>query len=299
MKEELLVMALCLTYNHEKYLEDALKGFVMQQTDFRFVAVVIDDASTDKTADVLRQYEKQYPDIIKAVYLTENHYSQKKPKLPYYKQWQDEAKYIAICEGDDYWTNPMKLQKQVDFLEKHTDYSMCFHAANVSIEGVDPSQKGAKCELIEEREYNSTELFEQWIVPTASILYRRDIVCSFQISHSEWLTRGDIALVLQCSHTGRVWGMSERMSVYRMQPNSVSHNPLYRGTEYMRLPMHFLCIYHNFPKVSRKPVKWNISHAYYCRMKYGKGIFNKVRDFFLFIYWDPQSAFRKISRILS
>lgn len=121
-----LVLILCMTYNHEHYLEDALKGFVMQKTDFPFVAVVIDDASTDGTAVLLKKYEEQYPDIIKAVYLSENHYSIGKSKLPYYKKWKDMAKYIAICEGDDCWTDPLKLQMQVDILEKNPLLSSCF-----------------------------------------------------------------------------------------------------------------------------------------------------------------------------
>ena len=123
---EITVCIHCMTYNHEKYLSDALEGFVMQKTTFPFVAVVIDDCSTDGTADVLREYEKKYPDIIKAVYLQENYYSQHKTKQPFLEPWDSKAKYIALCEGDDYWIEPLKLQKQVDFLESHPEYSSCF-----------------------------------------------------------------------------------------------------------------------------------------------------------------------------
>ena len=103
----------CTTYNHQAFLEDALKGFVMQQTTFPFVAVVIDDCSTDNTAQILRKYESEYPEIIKAVYLKENYYSQHKPKKPFFEPFDRDATYIALCEGDDYWTDPLKLQKQV------------------------------------------------------------------------------------------------------------------------------------------------------------------------------------------
>ncbi len=126
-KQDYMVNISCMTYNHEVYIEEALKGFVMQKTNFPFCALVIDDASTDGTAEIIRQYEQKYPEIIKGVYLTENHYSIKKSKIPYYRPWRERSKYIAICEGDDYWTDPLKLQKQVDFLEAHPDYVMCSH----------------------------------------------------------------------------------------------------------------------------------------------------------------------------
>ena len=117
----------CLTYNHEKFIENTLKGFVMQRTDFPFLAVVIDDFSTDGTADIIRTYERQYPDIIKGIYLPYNHRQVKADKRKYYQEYINKATYWAECEGDDYWTDPLKLQKQVDFLESHPDYSVTFH----------------------------------------------------------------------------------------------------------------------------------------------------------------------------
>lgn len=295
----IMVSIQCWAYNHESYIRQCLEGFVMQKTNFRFEAIVHDDASTDGTAVIIREYAEKYPDIIKPIYETENQYSKHDGSLGRIMDAEMRGKYIAMCEGDDYWTDPYKLQKQVDFLERHPDYSMCFHAADVLMEGVDVAKKGAQCEDLEEREYNSTEMFSSWIVPTASIVYRASKVNAFQIKHPEWLTRGDISLVLKCSHTGRVWGMSKRMSVYRMQPNSVSHNPLYRGKEYIKLPNHFRCIFINYPKVDKAPVRWCISRAYYSRMKLGKGLLNKVRDFFLFIVWDPRGAFRKIYELIT
>ena len=318
-----LLHTICLTYNHESYIEDALNGFVIQQTSFPFVVVIIDDASTDRTVEVLNRYLKDHFSLDKAdatdretefghvifaqhksnlncffavICLKENHYRQAKSKYPYYKEWAN-TKYVAICEGDDYWTDPLKLQKQVDFLDGHEDFSMCFHAAKISLEGVDASAIGAACENIENREYSSTEVFERWIVPTASIVYRQSDTKDFVVKHSEWLTRGDICLVLKCAHVGKVFGMKDCMSVYRMQPNSVSHSAEYRGKEVYVLPNHFRCIYINFPKVDKAPIKWNISHAYYSRMKAEKGVLRKVRDFVLFVRWDPRWAFQKITQL--
>ena len=114
-----LVAIKCTVYNHEPYLRECLDGFVMQQTDFPFVAIVHDDASTDKSADIIREYAEKYPDIIKAYYETENQYSKGTlSKVMNEAVDATGAKYIALCEGDDYWTDPKKLQKQVDILEK-------------------------------------------------------------------------------------------------------------------------------------------------------------------------------------
>ncbi len=120
-----LVAIKCLVFNHEPYLRDCLNGFVMQQTDFPFMAVVHDDASTDHSADIIREYAAKYPDIILPIYETENQYSKHDGSLGRIMNAAVDAtgaKYIALCEGDDYWTDPRKLQKQVDFLENHKDY---------------------------------------------------------------------------------------------------------------------------------------------------------------------------------
>ena len=130
-KNRPFVFVRCLTYNHEPFIEDALKGFVMQQTDFPFLAVVIDDCSTDGTADIVRKYEAMYPDKIKGIYLPHNFRQTREDKRPYYQEYVDKAKYWAECEGDDYWTDPMKLQKQVDFLEENEDYALSFHDASI------------------------------------------------------------------------------------------------------------------------------------------------------------------------
>ena len=116
----------CLTFNHEQWIGRALDGFVMQKTTFPFVAVVIDDYSSDKTATILREYEKRYPDIIKAVCLEENYHTLRKDKTHFFEPYDTGAKYIAFCEGDDYWTDPCKLQKQVEYLEANPDIGLCY-----------------------------------------------------------------------------------------------------------------------------------------------------------------------------
>lgn len=125
--ESIIVSIKCTAYNHEKYIRETLEGFIMQKTNFRFEAIVHDDASTDNTADIIREYAEKYPDIIKPIYETENQYSKKDGSLLRIMNEASRGKYFALCEGDDYWTDPYKLQKQVDFLESHPDYVLCSH----------------------------------------------------------------------------------------------------------------------------------------------------------------------------
>ncbi len=114
---EIMVSIVCDAYNHEKYIADALEGFVMQKTNFAFEILVHDDASTDRTAEIIRDYEKRYPNLIKPIYETENQYSKQDGSLERIQFGRVKGKYTAMCEGDDYWTDPLKLQKQFDAME--------------------------------------------------------------------------------------------------------------------------------------------------------------------------------------
>ena len=121
------VSIICLAYNHEKYLRSALQGFVEQITDFGFEVLVHDDASTDTTADIIREYAEKYPDIIKPTFQTENQLSKRVKILYAFLLPKAQGKYLAFCEGDDFWTDPHKLQKQYDILEEHAECSLCVH----------------------------------------------------------------------------------------------------------------------------------------------------------------------------
>lgn len=124
----------CLVYNHAPYLRQCLDGFVMQKTNFRFEAIVHDDCSPDNSADIIREYAEKYPDIIKPIYETENQHSKHDGSLRRIMFERLTGKYIAMCEGDDYWIDHYKLQKQVDFLENNPDYVMCYTNFNLFYE---------------------------------------------------------------------------------------------------------------------------------------------------------------------
>lgn len=216
-EHEYTVMVVTLAYNHASYIEDTLKGILMQQVDFPIVACVLDDCSTDGTADIVRKYEAQYPDIIKGFYFEENQFSQGKFTFEVLIPWLSKVKYIALCEGDDFWTDPLKLQKQVDFMESHRDCTLCFH--NALIDRENSSTEPQLENSMGTREYYPYEFFEKWIITTASILFRSNV-----LNHSETMSymtdkrfvQYDVILWLSCASLGKVVGFKDVMSVHRI-----------------------------------------------------------------------------------
>lgn len=125
------VSVICLVYNEEEYLRRALDSMVKQKTNFIFEIICHDDASTDKSPEILREYEFNYPDIVKCIYQRDNKYQKGEQIILKYIYPVARGEYMAYCDGDDYWTDSLKLQKQVDFLDTHLDYGMCLHSFQV------------------------------------------------------------------------------------------------------------------------------------------------------------------------
>lgn len=211
----------CLTFNHERYIERALQGFVMQKTTFPFVAVVIDDFSSDKTACIVRGYEKRYPSIIKAVCLEENYYSQKKSKGVFFGPYDKDAKYIAICDGDDYWTDPYKLQKQVDYLEVHPDIGLCYtdySRADKDLRIIAPA-----CFSNGQVRPNSFEdhLLSQGYIAPLTWVYRMELrkQLVFPRGFGDW----SFALALEFFHNSKVGYIDTDTAVHIIHPDSACH----------------------------------------------------------------------------
>ncbi|MBQ2676804.1 MAG: glycosyltransferase [Clostridia bacterium] len=214
METDVVVSIICNTYNHEKYVADALESFLMQKTDFKYEVLVHDDASTDKTADVIRQYEKKYPDIIKPIYQTENQHSQKIPVMPTYQFPRVKGKYIAFCEGDDYWTDSSKLQKQFDALEAHPEIDICAHTVTMvnadtkeSINEIKPSEKDCVFPLEE------VVLGHGGFVGTNSLMYRAEINNDIPLFRKMYGL--DYFLQLHGSLRGGMLYLADNMSSYR------------------------------------------------------------------------------------
>src|SRR5690625_5413198 len=122
---EPLVSISCITYDHEKFISDAIEGFLMQETTFPVEINIHDDASTDNTAKIVREYEKKYPNVLfNVIYQTENQYSKRDGSIRRIQHGRARGKYYATCEGDDYWIDPLKLQKQFEFLEFNIHFNL-------------------------------------------------------------------------------------------------------------------------------------------------------------------------------
>lgn len=205
-----LVSICCLTYNHENYIAECLDGFIMQKTDFDYEILIHDDASTDETAGIIRKYELRYPETIKPIYQIENQYSKGIKPTFKYNFPRARGKYIALCEGDDYWTDPFKLQKQVDFLEANPDFSICFHPVEILENGEiypDDLKKVAD-------ETTILDLAKGNYIHTPSVVFRNLPECwgNDLIKKSPV---GDYALHMLNARHGKIKKLAETMAVYR------------------------------------------------------------------------------------
>ena len=225
MLDNPLVSICCITYNHAPYIRQCLDGFLMQKTNFKYEIVIHDDCSTDGTTEIIKEYAFKYPDIFVPLYEDENQYSKGvrgiSAKFVYPKA---RGKYIALCEGDDYWIDENKLQIQVDFLERNPEYTMCFHNAIEHYE--DGSVPDKEFSQVENRDYSGIEFFKHWIVPTASVVIRKVVIENQfynNLKNDPDLLFGDTPLFLTASKFGKVYGSSIVMAVYRRQENGASY----------------------------------------------------------------------------
>ena len=248
--DRVMVSICCVTYNHEKYIAEAIESFLMQDTNFDYEILIHDDASTDKTAEIIKEYQNRYPNIIKPICQVENQYS-KGVKVSQLNRERAKGKYIALCEGDDYWTDKTKLQKQVDFMEKNNEFSLCVHA------GEKVNNKGKR--IYPMRPYQSDRVCTTSEVilgggdmfPTNSMFFKKQ--------HTETMPKfysispvGDYPLVIYLSLVGKVYYFDKIMSAYRVGVagswnNRVSSN-VDKATEHyysMKKVMHELNLYTN------------------------------------------------------
>lgn len=240
-----LVCVQCFTFNHAPYIEDAMNGFCMQQTSFPFVCTIIDDASTDGEQNVIKNYLKEHFDLedksvvrkeetndyiftfahhktnnncyFAVYFLKYNHYSIKKPKIPYIQEWYTPIKYIAPCEGDDYWIDPKKLHKQVDFMESHPDCTMTCSRAKLYSEKqqkyIGESYCYTKSQFVFPKDIiRKGGLF----INTCSIIYKKEIKENYP-DYCRKCAVGDYPLQIMCVMKGRVYYFDDILSVYRIE----------------------------------------------------------------------------------
>lgn len=239
--EQFKVVVSCITYNHSKYIEEAFNGFCMQNTDFPFLCTIVDDCSTDGEQGVIINYlkthfefngaqEKETKDY-KSIFvrhktntncffgvflLKYNHTQIKKPKKQYIELFDKTAKYVALCEGDDYWIDEKKLQKQVSFLDSHPDYTMVCNRIKTYSE----KEKAFKTEQYcykKSREIDFKDIVYRTglFIPTCSIVYRPEV----RNNYPDYCARckvGDYPLQIMCGIKGKTYYFDDLMSVYRV-----------------------------------------------------------------------------------
>lgn len=229
-----MVCVKCMTFNHHAFIEDAMNGFVIQQTDFPFVCVIVDDASTDGESEVIKKYLHSNFDLTEnletddyvmnfgqhknnrncyfaVLFLKFNHYSIKKSKLSYYSKWQDNSKYIAYCEGDDFWIHSHFLRYSVDFLEINVNYSAVYG-----------NRISCNCDATKFRkniflkELDIQDIMSGCNMGLRNLCMRRDI---YKIKTSSSL---DLDIYLKCMKSGYLKYINDDFAVYRLTGEGVA-----------------------------------------------------------------------------
>ncbi len=203
------LLSVCLiTYNHGKYICPAIESVLMQKVNFTWELIIADDCSTDDTREILIAYQKKYPDFIKLILQEKN--------VGAAQNWMDlvvapTSKYIAYLEGDDYWTNPNKLQMQIDFLEQHPKYSACIHNSTVLRDEV---EIGLYHDWTQDKDVEAERIIINGggVFPSASLVYRN--VIKIEQKDLEFQS-GDTVLILLLLTKGPVYYMHQNMCVYR------------------------------------------------------------------------------------
>ncbi len=246
-----------ITYNHEKFIVETIESILNQQTKFDYELVIGEDCSTDRTRAICLQYKEKFPDKIQLILQNEN---QGMMRNMIQTILSCHGKYIAFCEGDDYWIDPLKLQKQVDFLETNSDYVLCFHNALIQNENNSDSKLFIHSHL-KRSTFFGADILKEWLIPSASVVFRNGLIKSFP-SFLEQGTHGDLALFLMHAEYGKIKYLDEAMSVYRRHSTGVTN--VYKGLQH------------------------NLKHIEFCRnlnsyfnFKYDKLFKKRIADYYL------------------
>lgn len=228
MDKNPVVSVCCITYNQESYITQAIEGFLMQKTDFPIEIIIHDDASTDKTAQIVKQYAEKYPELITPIFQTENQYSKGGAGiLNRFVFPKVRGRYIAICEGDDYWTDPLKLQKQVDFLEANEDYGLVYTDAVIYIQESHTFDKPFSSYY--EEIPSSGNIFHHLLlrncIQTLTVVTRRtnlmEAVACLGVSINKF-KMGDYPMWLEIARNSKIKHLNDITAVYRKSANSAS-----------------------------------------------------------------------------
>ena len=302
-KKHPLLTVHCMTFNHESFIQDTLKGFVMQKTNFPFVTIVVDDASTDKESEILWKFinkelnlssakKEETDDYIRVVaphktnqnctfiilFLKYNHYSLRKPKKPYFTKLEEHAKYLAICEGDDYWTDPLKLQKQVDYLENHPECGLIYTNAQIL-----DQESGIITNTTLPRQTDFEHLLLESPIMTLTTCYRKSCLVGFHYN-STW-RMSDLPMWLYIAARFTVKYLPDITATYRKLSNSISHfNSINKAVSFslnsFDIRLFFAKEYHREQLIPQM-AKAQINELFKIAIAYNKNISGQIMRFAL------------------
>ena len=227
MKEKPLVSVCCITYNHELYIRQAINGFLMQKTSFPIEIIIHDDASSDNTARIIKEFADMYPDIIVPIYQTINQYSLGIKPLQNIVWPIVRGKYIALCEGDDYWIDPLKLQKQVDFLEANPDYGLVHTSCQHTVKNNNKIHQNP--ELVSSGFVFQNLLCHDFYISTLTVCVRKGLILEWsKIIEREMISKdwkmGDYPLWLEGSLHTKFGFIPDVTAHYRILDESITHS---------------------------------------------------------------------------
>ena len=286
-----VVSVCCITYNHESYIRKSIEGFLMQKTTFPIEIIIHDDASTDGTAIIVKEYADKYPQLIVPILQTENQWSKGIRPSPTYIWPRARGKYIALCEGDDYWTDPLKLQKQVDFLEANTEYGLVYTNYQKLYED---SRKVINMDC--DRNILDGEVYNKYLsssfIGTCTVMARTDLINEYLEKFQEilktWIM-GDRPLWLYISSRSKCGFLDDYSALYRRNANSISSfNNIYKEIEFLKnsyeIRYYFIEHVRNVPKEIKEIVddtyNRDLLNLYFTAKdkSNGKIIFRRIRN---------------------
>ena len=289
---QIMVSISCITYNHVSYIRQCIDGFLMQKTNFAFEVLIHDDASTDGTTEIIREYEAKYPDIIKPIYETENQWILGRRGSAVFNFPRAQGKYIALCEGDDYWTDPYKLQKQVDYLESHPKCGLVWAKAKMF------NQNKGKFEGIAGRYMSGYyDMFVNYSIAPLTCMYRKSAVEGYAefVKGQKWLL-GDAPLFLYIAHDNDIHFIDEIVGVYRVLNNSASHSTSYEQKVRFKNStfdvVKFFCSKYGHPNFK---ILESIHYSYLFNYAFNDGRYETARDIYKQIpYPDKKIRFKRL-----